>query len=125
MNVLEALIDVTPMQLATTLMEVTPVPATLDTQVMDFLAQVNSPSENPGYGQLQKLETGKKMGMETGQDREQEYAQKVYGWRQVAHKDFVHKQLQVLLKAHGNLVHEQKNMTWAELPSSYTCCLYL
>ena len=125
MNVLEALTDVTPVQLATTLMEVTPVPATLDTQAMDFLAQVNFPSENPGYGQLQKLETGKKMGMETGQDREQEYGQKVYGWRQVAHKNFVHKQLQVLLKAHGNLVYEQKSMTWAELPSSYTYCLYL
>ena len=54
-----------PVQLATTLMEVTTVPATLDTKAMDFLAQVNFPSENPGYGQLQKLETGKKMGMET------------------------------------------------------------
>ena len=95
MNVLEALIDVTPVQLATTLMEVTPVPATPDTQAMDFLAQVKSPSENPGYSQLQKLVTGKKMGVEIGQNREQECAQKVYGWRQVTHKDLVHKQLQV------------------------------
>ena len=40
MNVVEALIDVTLMQLATTLKEVTPAPAILDTLAMDFLAQV-------------------------------------------------------------------------------------
>jgi len=43
MSVLKALIAVIPMQLATTLKGVTPALATLDTQAMDFLAQV-SPS---------------------------------------------------------------------------------
>ena len=42
MNVLVALIDVILMQVATTLMEVTPALATLDTQAMDFLAHVSS-----------------------------------------------------------------------------------
>ena len=42
MNALEALIGVIPMQLATTLKGVTPVLATLDTQGMDFLAQVST-----------------------------------------------------------------------------------
>ena len=41
MNVLEALIGVTPMQLAATLKEVTPALATLDTQAMGFIAQVS------------------------------------------------------------------------------------
>ena len=43
MSVLKVLIAVIPMQLATTLKGVTPALATLDTQAMDFLAQV-SPS---------------------------------------------------------------------------------
>ena len=42
MNVLVALIGVIPMQLAATLMEVTPALATLDTQAMDLLAHVSS-----------------------------------------------------------------------------------
>ena len=41
MNVLEALIGVILMQLATTLKEVTPALATLDTQAMGFIAQVS------------------------------------------------------------------------------------
>ena len=41
MNVLEALIGVIATQLATTLKGVTPALATLDTQAMDFHAQVN------------------------------------------------------------------------------------
>ena len=41
MNVLEALIGVIPMQLATTLRGVTHALATLDTQAVDFLAQVS------------------------------------------------------------------------------------
>ena len=41
MNVLEALIGVIPMQHAATLKEVTPAFATLDTQAMDFIAQVS------------------------------------------------------------------------------------
>ena len=41
MNVLEALIGVIPMQHAATLKEVTPALATLDTQAMDFIAQVS------------------------------------------------------------------------------------
>ena len=40
MSVLEALIPVTTMQLATTLKEVTPALVKLDTVAMDFLAQV-------------------------------------------------------------------------------------
>ena len=42
MNVLKALIAVMIMQLATTVMEVTPALATLDTQAMDFLVQVSA-----------------------------------------------------------------------------------
>ena len=42
MNVLEVLIDVTLMQLVTTLKEVTPALATVDTKAMDFLALVSS-----------------------------------------------------------------------------------
>ena len=42
MNVLEALIGVIAMQLATTLVGVTPALATLDTQAMDFLAHVSA-----------------------------------------------------------------------------------
>ena len=42
MNVLEALIDVILVQLATTLKEVTPALATLDTQAVDVLAQVSA-----------------------------------------------------------------------------------
>ena len=42
MNVLEALIGVIPMQLATTPMGVTPALATLDTQEMDIFAQVST-----------------------------------------------------------------------------------
>ena len=42
MNVLEVLIDVTLVQLATTLMEVIPALATLDTQAMGVLAQVST-----------------------------------------------------------------------------------
>ena len=42
MNVLVALIGVITMQLATTLKEVTPALATLDTKAMDFLALVSS-----------------------------------------------------------------------------------
>ena len=41
MSVLEALIGVIPTQLATTLRGVTPALATLDTQAVDFLAQVS------------------------------------------------------------------------------------
>ena len=41
MNVLEALTGVTSMQLATTLKEVTPVLATVDTQAMGFIVQVS------------------------------------------------------------------------------------
>ena len=41
MNVLEALIGVIPMQLAATLMGVTPALATVDTQAMDVLAHVS------------------------------------------------------------------------------------
>ena len=41
MNVLEALIGVIGMQLVTTFKEVTPALATVDTEGMDFLAQVN------------------------------------------------------------------------------------
>ena len=40
MNVLEALIGVIGMQLVTTLKEVTPALATVDTEGMDFIAQV-------------------------------------------------------------------------------------
>ena len=42
MNVLVALIGVILMQVAATLMEVTPALAILDTQAMDFLAHVSS-----------------------------------------------------------------------------------
>ena len=42
MNVLEILIGVMLMQIATTLKEVTPALATVDTQAMDFLATVSS-----------------------------------------------------------------------------------
>ena len=42
MNVLEVLIGVIPVQLATTLKGVTPALATLDTQAMVFLAQVST-----------------------------------------------------------------------------------
>ena len=42
MNVLVALTGVIPMQLAATLMEVTPALATLDTQAMEFLAHVSA-----------------------------------------------------------------------------------
>ena len=42
MNALEALMDVIPVQHATTLMEVTPALATLDTEAMDFLAHVSA-----------------------------------------------------------------------------------
>ena len=42
MNVLEVLIAAMAMQLATTLKEVTPALATLDTQAMGFLAQVSA-----------------------------------------------------------------------------------
>ena len=42
MSVLVALIAVMIMQLATTLKEVTPALVTLDTQAMDFLAQVSA-----------------------------------------------------------------------------------
>ena len=42
MNVLEALIDVIPVQLATTLKGVILALATLDTQAMDLLAQVSA-----------------------------------------------------------------------------------
>ena len=42
MNVLKALIAVMIMQHVTTLKEVTPALATLDTQAMDFLAHVSS-----------------------------------------------------------------------------------
>ena len=42
MNVLEALISVMTMQLATTLKGVTPALATLDTQAVDFLVRVSS-----------------------------------------------------------------------------------
>ena len=42
MNVLVALIGVILMQVAATLMEVTPALATVDTQEMDFLAHVSS-----------------------------------------------------------------------------------
>ena len=41
MNVLEALIGVISTQLVTTLKEVTPALATVDTEGMDFIAQVN------------------------------------------------------------------------------------
>ena len=41
MNVLEALIGVIPVQLATTLKGVTPALATLDTQAVDFIVQVS------------------------------------------------------------------------------------
>ena len=41
MNVLEALISAIIMRLVTTLKEVTPALATLDTEGMDFIAQVN------------------------------------------------------------------------------------
>ena len=41
MNVLEALIGVIGTQLVTTLKEVTPALATVDTEGMDFIAQVN------------------------------------------------------------------------------------
>ena len=46
MNVLEALIGVIPVQLATTLKGVTPALATLDTQAMDSLAQVSAAIPN-------------------------------------------------------------------------------
>ena len=42
MSVVEVLIGVIAMQLATTIMGVTPALATLDTQAMDFLAQVSA-----------------------------------------------------------------------------------
>ena len=42
MSVLEVLIGVIAMQLATTLKEVTPALVTLDTQAMGFLAQVSA-----------------------------------------------------------------------------------
>ena len=42
MNVLEVLIDVIPVQHATTRMGVTPVLATMDTQAMDFIAWVST-----------------------------------------------------------------------------------
>ena len=42
MNALQALIGVIPVQHAATLMGVTPVLATLDTQAMDFLALVGA-----------------------------------------------------------------------------------
>ena len=42
MNALKTLISVMIMQLVTTLKEVTPALATLDTQAMDFLALVSS-----------------------------------------------------------------------------------
>ena len=42
MNVLVALIGVILMQVAATLMEVTPALVTVDTQAMDFLAHVSS-----------------------------------------------------------------------------------
>ena len=42
MNVLEALTGVTPVQLATTLKEVTPALATLDMLAVDFIAQVSA-----------------------------------------------------------------------------------
>ena len=41
MNAVETLIAVIPMQVATTLLGVTPALATLDTQAMDFLAHVS------------------------------------------------------------------------------------
>ena len=42
MSVLEALMGVIPVQLATTVLEVIPALATLGTQAMDFLAQVSA-----------------------------------------------------------------------------------